>query len=269
MARQPCPNPDLTLGRSGVLLAAALLLDTLKDDPSPPLTLTELGEELLAGIWEEIDALPPIAGCAERPNLGMAHGWAGYLYATLQWCRAAARPLPPRLDERLMELAGCARPRGRGLCWPWYGESGTDHGTMPGWCNGSAGFVFLWTLAHRQLGDPAFHALAEGAAWNAWEDPRRPRQPLLRLRRPRLRPAQFLQAWGRGRVARPRPRPRRAGRPDLRAGRHGDAPRPVLGRGRRGGPRRRPGAARGGGVPVLRGGGVVTADPSIVFSHGL
>ncbi len=42
---------------------------------------------------------------------------------------------------------------------------------MAGWCNGSAGFVFLWTLAQRQLGDPVFHPLAEGAAWNAWEDP--------------------------------------------------------------------------------------------------
>ena len=168
-ARQPCQNPDLTLGRSGVLLASALLLDTLAGDPPPE--LMKLGEELLAGIWEEIDALPPIAGCAERPNLGVAHGWAGYLYATLQWCRAAARPLPPSLGERLRELGGCARPRGRGLCWPWYGESGKDHGTMSGWCNGSAGFVFLWTLAGRQLGDPAFHALAEGAAWNAWEDP--------------------------------------------------------------------------------------------------
>jgi serine/threonine-protein kinase len=42
---------------------------------------------------------------------------------------------------------------------------------MPGWCNGSAGFVFLWTLAHRELGDPAWLALAEAAAMNAWESP--------------------------------------------------------------------------------------------------
>lgn len=169
VARQPCSNPDLALGRSGVLLASALLLDTFAGDP--PFGLRELGEERLAGIWEEIDTLPPIPDCAERPNLGMAHGWAGSLYATLQWSRAAARPLPAHAEERLRELGGCARPRGRGLCWPWYGENGEDHGVMSGWCNGSAGFVFLWTLAGRQLGDPDFRALAEGAAWNAWEDP--------------------------------------------------------------------------------------------------
>jgi serine/threonine-protein kinase len=108
---------------------------------------------------------------AGQPNLGMAHGWAGFLYASLQWCRAAGRPVPPRLPERLAELAACARPWGRGLRWRWYAEDGRDTGTMAGWCNGSPGFVFLGTLAHRLLGDPAWLALAEGAAWNAWEAP--------------------------------------------------------------------------------------------------
>ena len=168
---EPCPNPDLTLGRSGVLLAASLVLDTF--DRDPPAGLPELGDEILAGLWEEIDRLPSIPDFFERPNLGVAHGWAGFLYATLRWCRSAGRPLPPGIETRLAELAGCAQPWGRGLRWKWYGE-GTDPRTassMPGWCNGSAGFVFLWTLAHRTLGGPDFWTLAEGAAWNAWEVP--------------------------------------------------------------------------------------------------
>jgi eukaryotic-like serine/threonine-protein kinase len=171
-ARQPCENPDLTLGRSGVLLAAALLLDI---ESEPVLgSLRELGDDLLAGLWSEIDLLPPISEDRERPVLGMAHGWAGYLYASLQWCRAAGRPLPSQLRERLDELGACARPWGRGLRWRWHGgESRWGLGSMPGWCNGSAGYVFLWTLAHRILGDPAYAALAEGAAWNAWEEPSR------------------------------------------------------------------------------------------------
>ena len=51
--RQPCENADLTLGRSGILLAAALLLDTLKSGPvSKELEpkVRELGDGLLAGL---------------------------------------------------------------------------------------------------------------------------------------------------------------------------------------------------------------------------
>ena len=40
---------------------------------------------------------------------------------------------------------------------------------MSGWCNGSAGYVFLWTQAHKATGEPRYLELAEGAAWNAWE----------------------------------------------------------------------------------------------------
>lgn len=175
-AREPCANPDLTLGRSGVLLAAALLLDTVDGEEDDPVRreLIALGDELLAGLWEQLDPLPPVPVCDPLPNLGMAHGWAGYLYATLRWCRAAGKPHPEPLRTRLAELGECAQTWGRGLRWRWYGvEAGDRRGTnvMPGWCNGSAGFVFLWTLAHCELGNPAFAELAEGAAWNTWEAP--------------------------------------------------------------------------------------------------
>jgi hypothetical protein len=240
LAAAGCPNPDLTLGRSGLLLAAALLFDALGEaapttpafgDPAPiPRALGEAapadgrasggvpapaageepprpvvgsglapsasrepaeaaaaarrdgpplwtaGEALLRGLWQEIDALPPIAQCEDRRNLGLAHGWAGYLYATLQWCRATGRPLPGGLTARLQQLAGCAMVWQRGLRWEWYGH-GRDGGgelavgSMPGWCNGSAGMVQLFALAHRLLRDPAWLDCCAGAAWNAWEEP--------------------------------------------------------------------------------------------------
>jgi predicted Ser/Thr protein kinase len=171
-AREPSAGRDLTLGRSGLLLAAALLVRILPAgfDAGP---LRQLGEELLAGLWTELDAQPALDDLAERPNLGIAHGWAGYLYATLRWCRAIGSPPPAAVARRLAELGGRAEPLGRGLRWRWYGgEDGRarrDAGSMPGWCNGSAGFVHLFTLAHEMLGDPRSMALAEGAAWNAWE----------------------------------------------------------------------------------------------------
>lgn len=40
---------------------------------------------------------------------------------------------------------------------------------MPGWCNGSAGFVYLWTLAHRTLRRAEYGILAEEAGFDTWE----------------------------------------------------------------------------------------------------
>jgi serine/threonine-protein kinase len=215
-ARRPCPSPDLALGRSGLLIGGALLLDALggaagapdlrpaatqlprvSPQPQAPLPdLLALGDELLAGIWRQIGPLPPLSGWLEPPNLGMAHGWAGYLYATLRWCRAAARPFPAGLAARLDELAAGAESWGRGARWRWHGASlaeGHRHAApamarwMAGWCNGSAGMVHLWTLASRMPGlsspadpgaAPRGHAaaglrrwqqLAHAAAWHAWE----------------------------------------------------------------------------------------------------
>jgi eukaryotic-like serine/threonine-protein kinase len=199
-ARRPCPSPDLALGRSGLLLGGALLLDALggaAGAPQAPLPdLLALGDELLAGIWRQLGPLPPLSGWLEPTNLGMAHGWAGYLYATLRWCQAAARPFPAGLAARLDELAAGAESWGRGARWRWHGVSlaeGHRHATpavacwMAGWCNGSAGMVHLWTLASRMPGlsspaeavtAPRGHAatgprrwqqLAHAAAWHAWE----------------------------------------------------------------------------------------------------
>jgi len=160
-------SSDLTLGRSGTLLVSALLAGVLPTDASERALLAGMGRRVLAGLWAELDRLPPIAAQAVAPNLGMAHGWAGYAYATLRWCRAFGGERPAGLAARLTELAAAAEPWGRGLRWPWNGSGGA--GTMPGWCNGSAGFVHLWTLAHRELGEARFLDLAAGAAWNAWE----------------------------------------------------------------------------------------------------
>jgi hypothetical protein len=231
-ARLPCPNPDLALGRSGLLLGCALLLDALgagaagvpamaapaapeasagpvapeaSAEPVAPAAaetsagpagpdlagLGGLGDDLMAGLWREIDALPPIAECSELPNLGMAHGWAGYLYATLRWCEAAGRAVPAGAAARLEQLAGHAESWGRGARWRWHGQPVAEahrRGTpaaahwMAGWCNGSAGMVHLWALAARLADaiDPGAAArggpgarrweqLALAAGWHAWE----------------------------------------------------------------------------------------------------
>jgi serine/threonine-protein kinase len=146
----------------------------------------------MAGLWRQIDGLPPIAECRELPNLGMAHGWAGYVHATLRWCQAAGRPVPAGVAARLEELADRAESWGRGVRWRWHGQPLAEAHRraapaaarwMAGWCNGSAGMVHLWLLAaelaaaiERSAAAPRsagarrrWEQLAVAAGWHAWE----------------------------------------------------------------------------------------------------
>ncbi|HYK05859.1 MAG TPA: lanthionine synthetase LanC family protein [Thermoanaerobaculia bacterium] len=168
-SRRPCAELDLTLGRSGSLLAAALLLPGLDAGAPVAAALHSFGAETMKEIWEQLDERPRIDTSTD--SLGMAHGWTGYLYVALQWCGASGDVLPARLLERLDELAALKTMKGRGAYWPCSADR--PGSIMPGWCNGSAGQVFLFTLAHRLLGDERWLRLAELAAWNNWDEPRR------------------------------------------------------------------------------------------------
>src|SRR5262249_839992 len=53
---------DLTLGRSGLLLASSFLLATAGSEEGGP--LAALGEEILAGLWHELDRLPAVGEAA-------------------------------------------------------------------------------------------------------------------------------------------------------------------------------------------------------------
>ena len=174
---QPCDKLDVTLGRAGTLLASSILLSAAETCFNPGMQpidrLRALGSETSKQLWETIDSFAPIRESKELSNLGAAHGWAGLLYATLCWSAASQAPMPPNTAERLKQLGECAEPFGRGLRWQWDLTRGANQpgGYMPGWCNGSTGYVFLWTLAHTLLGDSKYLEWAEGAAWNAAEVP--------------------------------------------------------------------------------------------------
>jgi serine/threonine-protein kinase len=174
-SRPLADNLDLTLGKSSTLIGCSLLLDVgpkmdyLNDD-----SLLVFGDEVFHGIWEQVSSFGPIREEASLRYLGIAHGWAGVLYACMRWCQSANRPLPATLEERLRQLAELAEFRGRGARWKVrVGKNRRQHPDdyMSGWCNGSAGHVFLWTLAHQVLSDRRYLELAEKAAWNAWEEP--------------------------------------------------------------------------------------------------
>jgi serine/threonine protein kinase len=158
---------DLASGRAGALLATALAGDVLPAGGAAHRDLARCGESILDALWADLDRAGPLQQLFPAPNFGMAHGWCGYAFATLRFCRTFERPHPTGLRRRLEELLTVAEPWGRGLRWPW--SSGGNAGTMPGWCNGSAGFVQLFVLAHLVTDDRRFLEAATGAAWNTWE----------------------------------------------------------------------------------------------------
>jgi serine/threonine-protein kinase len=169
----PCDNLDITLGRAGTLLGAAFLLDAVSGDTLIESgALVECGNQTFSGIWDQILSYPAIRECREISYSGAAHGWAGILYGIMCWCQSSGAPLPAGFEERVDQLAALTEHVGRRARWKWSvrrrrGEQGSPY--MPGWCNGSAGFVFLWTLAHRMLGKPEYLTLAEKAGFDAWE----------------------------------------------------------------------------------------------------
>lgn len=137
---------DLLSGQAGALLGCALLLE-IRDDA----TLRQAGHHLLDALERLIDASAAIPDLQEPSGLGMAHGLSGILYAALCWSIVARTPVTATIERRLRELAAAPEPVGRG------------------WCDGSAGLVFLWTASYRATGDRSYLELAKSAAWNAWK----------------------------------------------------------------------------------------------------
>jgi len=167
-SRQECDNLDVTLGRSGTLLAASLLLEKLERTPKLNCeSLRKLGDDNLDFIWQAINTYPAIGESEEISYLGIAHGWAGILYAALRWHLASGSPLPVTIADRLAQLADCAEPAGLGIRWKWQlnrQQPKQSGGYMPGWCNGGAGQIFLWTLAHQVFREDRYQRIAEQAA---------------------------------------------------------------------------------------------------------
>jgi serine/threonine-protein kinase len=171
-SRTPCDNLDLTLGRSGVLLAASHLFAAADPSVAHFAALRDLGDSTLTSIWQQLDSYAPISECHQIRYTGIAHGWAGMLYATLCWCRATGADLPAEAGERLSQLAALAHHSGRHAKWSWTVVNDAGNAQSPfwgGWCNGTAGQVFLWLAAQAALKDALYSVLAEKAAWHAAE----------------------------------------------------------------------------------------------------
>jgi eukaryotic-like serine/threonine-protein kinase len=165
-ARGPCDNPDLTLGAASLLLGYAELVESA--DTSSPLDLSlprKRGDEIADALSDILHSEPILTSTRIR-YLGIAHGWAGLMFALLRWTRATQRNAQPLLAAKLDELAELANPYEGGVCWTMSNNSSS---LMQGWCHGTAGYTILFALAHEVLGVPRYADLAERAAASAWD----------------------------------------------------------------------------------------------------
>jgi serine/threonine-protein kinase len=165
---------DCILGVPGTLIGLSHLLDAMPEhDLVDRSIVTRAGEGCARVVAQALARRGAIADQRRFANLGIAHGWAGALFSLMRWHSSSGAPLPAWVGSRLDELAAMAEPTDRGLRWPWRDarpDARAPSYYMPGWCNGSAGFVHLWTSAYAMFGDARYLELAEGAAWDAYDD---------------------------------------------------------------------------------------------------
>lgn len=168
-ASRPCEHADVTFGRAGLLLGCALLLDALPPDDGGG--LHALGERLRDSLWSQLEGQAPLDDRPELRSLGAAHGWAGFLFALLRWSEASKAPPPAGVEDRLLQLGAQGLPSNRGMRWPHEAGAGVQRsGLEASWCNGAAGQVPLWALAHRLYRDDRFARWVEMAGWTVYDD---------------------------------------------------------------------------------------------------
>jgi eukaryotic-like serine/threonine-protein kinase len=166
-SRVPCAKLDLTTGKASLLLGCAELLDAVDGCSAyDPADLVARGDALRDELAHIVTAAS-FATNEDVPFLGIAHGWAGLLFALLRWSQARAcsgEPYRAKLDE----LAALREPHGAGIRWPIHNATGLHPAYMDGWCNGAAGHALLWALAHERLGVAEYAVHAERSATSAW-----------------------------------------------------------------------------------------------------
>jgi serine/threonine-protein kinase len=168
--REECHELDLTLGKTAVLLGAAIALEHFKSSAHIDLSRIEsLGDRSEEAVWSKLNELGDVAVGSPLTYLGMAHGWAGYCYGSMRW--TAAKGTQPRQEVRgrLEELLEMSEAHGKGVKWR---AIRNESAHMSGWCNGHAGWVFLWSEAARTYQDERYLTLMEASALSVWNDRR-------------------------------------------------------------------------------------------------
>ncbi len=157
-AVRPCDKIDVTTGRAGILIGCAMLLDEWNiNEDQQTIAIRQLAARILDELWQELERYPDLAQPNAINYFGIAHGWAGILYATLQWCQISGQKLPEDFMRRVGEMENLFAVDGKAAKYP---VSITDNSSWTGWCNGSAGHIFLWSLLYRSSKEEKYLSLA-------------------------------------------------------------------------------------------------------------
>jgi len=161
-ASQPCDNLDLTLGKSAALIGSSLVLEEMPPyDKFVKNDLLAFGRGTMQEIWSIVDSYAAINQKNPINYRGIAHGWAGILYATLKWCNVSGQSLPVHFFKRVGQLVKLGIEENGYVRWE---ISNTEPVSWTGWCHGSAGYTFLWTALFRYTSDQLYLELAQKTA---------------------------------------------------------------------------------------------------------
>ncbi|MCE7064068.1 protein kinase domain-containing protein [Dyadobacter sp. CY326] len=161
-ASQPCENLDLTLGKSAALIGSSLILENMPSyDKFVKKDLLAFGKNVMEEIWSIVDSYAAIGEKNPINYRGIAHGWAGILYATLKWCKTSRQNLPVHFLRRVDQLVKLGIEENGMMRWE---ISETEQTSWTGWCHGSAGYTFLWTALFHFTFDAHYLDLAKKTA---------------------------------------------------------------------------------------------------------
>jgi eukaryotic-like serine/threonine-protein kinase len=161
-ASQPCEHIDITLGKSSVLIGCSLLHENIGNEHiALRHELEKFGNNIMNDIWVTIYAYESISSSNIINYKGIAHGWAGIIYASLRWCRQSGTALPSAFFQRVEQLFNTRIQEEDYTRWS---ISENNSSSWPGWCHGSAGYVFLWSELYKLTDNQNYLETAESTA---------------------------------------------------------------------------------------------------------
>jgi eukaryotic-like serine/threonine-protein kinase len=164
-------NLDMTMGKSSILLAMALIFESLPaffhfDKES----IINYGNSYMNHIWQNGSFQKPIQEDYTVKYTGIAHGWSGFIYAALRWHQVTKTPVPEWLERKIEEFIDVREEHKELITWKNKINTRYFH-YMPGWCNGSAGFLQFFSMAGGLLKKDAYITIAEKIAVDVYNSP--------------------------------------------------------------------------------------------------